>query len=97
MSHQAKGSRKNKFTFWRERRAGRCKALRRRRCRCASSRSSDKADGATPPPPAGRTGIAGDLRVARRQRCPHIASSSLLDLAARAPSAYIAVIMNWGT
>ena len=23
---QAKGSRKNKFTFWRERRAGRCKA-----------------------------------------------------------------------
>ena len=28
----AKGSRKNKFTFWRERRAGRCKAPRRRRC-----------------------------------------------------------------
>jgi hypothetical protein len=27
-----KGSRKNKFTFWRERRAGRCKAPRRRRC-----------------------------------------------------------------
>jgi antitoxin component of MazEF toxin-antitoxin module len=27
-----KGSRKNKFTFWRERRMGRCKAPRRRRC-----------------------------------------------------------------
>src|SRR4030042_2029658 len=27
-----KGLRKNKFTFWRERRAGRCKAPRRRRC-----------------------------------------------------------------
>src|SRR5205823_7159474 len=28
----AKGSRKNKLAFWRERRAGRCKAPRRRRC-----------------------------------------------------------------
>ncbi|MBM3789535.1 MAG: dicarboxylate/amino acid:cation symporter, partial [Acidobacteria bacterium] len=27
-----KGSRNNRFTFWRERRAGRCKAPRRRRC-----------------------------------------------------------------
>src|SRR5947208_11332529 len=27
-----KGSRKNKLAFWRERRAGRCKAPRRRRC-----------------------------------------------------------------
>src|SRR2546426_1878610 len=27
-----KGSCKNKLAFWRERRAGRCKALRRRRC-----------------------------------------------------------------
>ena len=28
----AKGSRKNKLAFWRERRVGRCKAPRRRRC-----------------------------------------------------------------
>src|SRR5207247_10551640 len=30
--------------FWRERRAGRCEAPRRRRCRCASSRSGKQAD-----------------------------------------------------
>ncbi len=39
-----KGWRKNKFTFWRERRAGRCEAPRRRRCRCTSSRSANAAD-----------------------------------------------------
>src|SRR5207247_5595632 len=38
-----KGSRRNKFTFWRERRAGRCEAPRRRRCR-TSSRSGNEAD-----------------------------------------------------
>ena len=31
-----KGSRRNKFTFWRERRAGRCEAPRRSRCRTSS-------------------------------------------------------------
>ena len=49
----SKGSRKNNFTFWRERRAGRCKAPRRRRCRCASSRSGNAADARPPPRPFG--------------------------------------------
>ena len=48
-----KGSRNNKFTFWRERRAGRCKAPRRRRC-VTSSRSGNAADARPPPRPAGR-------------------------------------------
>jgi hypothetical protein len=39
----AKGPRRNKFTFWRERRMGRCKAPRRRRCG-TSSRSGNAAD-----------------------------------------------------
>src|SRR5438034_7998271 len=39
--------------FWRERRAGRCEAPRRRRCRCASSRSGNKADARPPPRPSG--------------------------------------------
>src|SRR5438552_18908858 len=39
--------------FWRERRAGRCEAPRRRRCRCASSRSGNKADARPPPRPPG--------------------------------------------
>src|SRR5438093_8793727 len=43
MKLAAKGSRRNKFTFWRERRAGRCEAPRRRRCR-TSSRSGNEAD-----------------------------------------------------
>jgi hypothetical protein len=48
----AKGSRINKFTFWRERRAGRCKAARRRRCG-TSSRSANAADARPPPRPEG--------------------------------------------
>jgi hypothetical protein len=47
-----KGSHKNKFTFWRERRAGRCKAPRRRRCG-SSSRSGNAADARPPPRPGG--------------------------------------------
>src|SRR5438034_4915582 len=47
-----KASRKNKFTFWRERRAGRCEAPRRSRCR-TSSRSGNKADARPPPRPFG--------------------------------------------
>src|SRR5437773_8642323 len=47
-----KGSRRNKFTFWRERRAGRCEAPRRSRCR-TSSRSGNKADARPPPRPSG--------------------------------------------
>ena len=47
-----KGSRRNKFPFWRERRAGRCEAPRRRRCR-TSSRSGNKADARPPPRPSG--------------------------------------------
>src|SRR5437867_974938 len=52
MKLAAKGSRRNKFTFWRERRAGRCEAPRRRRCR-TSSRSGNKADARPPPRPWG--------------------------------------------
>src|SRR5207249_9449622 len=52
MKLAAKGSRRNKFTFWRERRAGRCEAPRRRRCR-TSSRSGNEADARPPPRPCG--------------------------------------------
>jgi hypothetical protein len=47
-----KGLRKNKFTFWRERRAGRCKAARRRQCG-TSSRSANAADARPAPRPEG--------------------------------------------
>ena len=50
-STDSKGSRNNNLAFWRERRAGRCKAPRRRRCRCASSRSGNAADARPPPRP----------------------------------------------
>ena len=53
----------------------------------ASSRSANTADAPAPPEPEGRMGVAGDLCVARRQRCPRIASSSRLDLASQAPCA----------
>ena len=46
-----------------------------------SSRSANEADAPAPPEPFGRIGIAGNLCVARRQRCPRIVSSSRLDLA----------------
>jgi hypothetical protein len=46
-----------------------------------SSRSANAADAPAPPEPFGRIGIAGNLCVTRRQRCPRIASSSRLDLA----------------
>jgi len=42
-------------------------------------------------------GVAGDLCVARRRRCPCIAFSLLLDLASQAPSANIIVFMERGT
>jgi hypothetical protein len=54
----------------------------------SSSRSANAADAPAPPEPFGRMGILGsgsegpaNLCVARRQRCPRIASSSRLDLA----------------
>ena len=53
----------------------------------APSRSANTADAPAPPEPEGRMGVAGDLCVARRQRCPRIASSSRLDLASQAPCA----------
>src|SRR5271157_5416773 len=46
-----------------------------------SPRSANAVDAPVPPEPFGRIGIAGNLCVARRQRCPRIASSSRLDLA----------------
>jgi hypothetical protein len=49
-----------------------------------SSRSANEEDAPAPPEPFGRIGIAGNLCVARRQRCPRIASSSRLDLARNA-------------
>jgi len=42
-------------------------------------------------------GVADDLCVTRRRRCPCIASSSLLDLASQAPSANVIVFMKRGT
>ena len=54
----------------------------------SSSRSANAVDAPAPPEPFGRMGIVGsgsegpaNLCVARRQRCPRIASSSRLDLA----------------
>jgi len=63
----------------------------------ASRRRSDKAIDAVPPPPFGLMEVADDLCVARRRRCPCIASSSLLDLLSQAPSANIIVFMDRDT
>ena len=52
---------------------------------------------AVPPPPFGLVGVAGDLCVARRRRCPCIAFSLLLDLATEAPSANATISMERGT
>src|SRR5437867_12819241 len=71
----AKGSRRNKFTFWRERRAGRCEAPRRRRCR-TSSRSGNKADARPPPRPFGLR-PAGPLALLLAPHIPPRYSSSL--------------------
>src|SRR5438874_6708617 len=63
-------SRRNNFTFWRERRAGRCEAPRRSRCR-TSSRSGNSADTRPSPPrpfglrPAGLRGAVPAGFVAR--------------------------------
>ncbi len=62
-----------------------------------SWRRSDKEVDAVPPPPFGLMGVAGDLCVARRRRCPCITSSSLLDLPSQAPSANIIVFMERDT
>src|SRR5947199_10818238 len=61
--------------FWRERRAGRCEAPRRRRCRCASSRSGNKADARPPPRPSGLRpagGVARSLHTAPAERGTHL-------------------------
>jgi len=62
-----------------------------------SWRRSDKEIDAVPPPPFGLMGLAGDLCVARRRRCPYIAFSLLLDLASQAPSANIMVFLGRDT
>src|SRR6266568_4021613 len=62
--------------FWRERRAGRCEAPRRRRCRCASSRSGNKADARPPPRPSGLR-PAGPLAVLLAPYIPHRVCSLL--------------------
>src|SRR6266567_8137052 len=62
--------------FWRERLAGRCEAPRRRRCRCASSRSGNKADARPPPRPSGLR-PAGPLAVLLAPHIPHRVCSSL--------------------
>jgi len=49
------------------------------------------------PQPGGRRGLAVDFFVARRRRCPGIASFSLLDLASQAPSANITLFMGGST
>jgi len=63
----------------------------------ASRRRSNKEIDAVPPPPFGLMGVAGDLCVARRRRCPCIAFSLLLDLASQAPSANITISIKRGT
>jgi len=60
------------------------------------SRSDKKID-TVPPPPFGLMGVAGDLCVARRRRCPCITSSSLLDLPSQAPSANVKIFMGRNT
>src|SRR6266516_3382738 len=55
--------------FWRERRAGRCEAPRRRRCRCASSRSGNNADTRPSPPRPSGLRPAGPLALLL---APHI-------------------------
>jgi len=62
-----------------------------------SWRRSDKEIDAVPPPPFGLMGVAGDLCVARRRRCPCITSSSLLDLPSQAPSAKVMIFMGRDT
>jgi len=62
-----------------------------------SWRRSDKEIDPVPPPPFGLMGVAGDLCVARRRRCPCITSSSLLDLPSQAPSANVMVFMGRDT
>ena len=49
------------------------------------------------PPPFGLMGVEGDLCVARRRRCPCIAFSLLLDLAAQASSANVTISMKQDT
>jgi hypothetical protein len=62
-----------------------------------SWRRRDKEIDAVPPQPFGLMEVAVDLCVARRRRCPSIASSSLLDLPSQAPSANIIVFMERDT
>ncbi len=62
-----------------------------------SWRRRDKEIDAVPPPPIGLMGVAGDLCVARRRRCPCIAFSSLLDLTSQAPSANVKVFLGRDT
>ncbi len=47
----------------------------------AQTEEKQRKDGPVPSLPFGRMGVAGDLFVSRRRRCPCIASSSLRDLA----------------
>src|SRR5436189_4371322 len=61
--------------FWRERRAGRCEAPRRRRCR-TSSRSGNEADARPPPRPCGLR-PAGSLAVLLAPYIPQRVCSSL--------------------
>ncbi len=53
--------------------------------------------GSVPPQPFGRIGVAVDLFVSRRRRCPYIASSSLRDLVSQAPSANVTIFMKGST
>ena len=62
-----------------------------------SWRRSDKEIDAVPLPPFGLMGVAGDLCVACRRRCPCIASSSLLDLPSQASSANVILFMELDT
>src|SRR5216117_2278642 len=80
-----KGSRRNKFTFWRERLAGRCEAPPRGRCR-TSSRSGNNAD-TRPSPPR-----PSELRPAGLQQNAKFISARAL----RSPTSAVAVQVKMG-
>ncbi len=84
-TRRPKGSRRNKLTFWRERRAGTCEAPRRRRCR-TSSRSGNNAD-TRPSPPR-----PSELRPAGLQQNAKFISARAL----RSPTSAVAVQVKMG-
>ena len=63
-----KGLRKNKLAFWRERRAGRCRATRRRRCDDIVEERQRRAVACPPPRPDGLANYGSHFRAS--PKCP---------------------------